>query len=382
MLAVLSNAWVRPALGSATARFFGAVTMRHCMQSFAYTALPSRVIFGFGTIARTSEEVRALGASRALVLSTSGRGGQAQALGRSLGPLCVGVFSGAVMHAPVEATEHALEVVRESRADCTVALGGGSAIGLGKSIAFVTDLPQIVLPTTYSGSEATSIGGETKAGVKTTLKSPKVLPEVIIYDVELTYPLPPSVSVVSGFNAIAHAVEALYAREANPLISLLAEEGIQALARALPAVRRNPVDSDARAEALYGAWLCGICLGSVGMALHHKLCHVVGGAFNLPHAETHTVLLPHATAYNAKAAPEAMSRIARALRAADAVDGLSSLARALDAPKSLRGLGMPEEGISHAVDLAMASPYWNPQALERKAIRELITRAWSGAAPQ
>lgn len=352
------------------------------MQSFVYNALPAKVIFGFKTIARTADELRALGASRALVLSTAGRARQAQALAQSLGSSCVGAFSSAVMHAPVEATQRALQVVREKRADCTIALGGGSAIGLGKSIAFVTDLPQIVLPTTYSGSEATPIGGETKDGVKTTVTTPKVLPEVIIYDVELTLDLPPAVSVVSGFNAIAHAVEALYAREANPLISLLAEEGIGSLARALPPVRRDPSDREARGDALYGAWLCGICLGSVGMALHHKLCHVVGGAFNLPHAETHTVILPHAMAYNAKAAPEAMARVARALDVPDAVQGLHALARRLDAPTALREFGMPEAGIDRAVDLVMANPYWNPRPLEREAIRDLIARAWSGAAPQ
>jgi alcohol dehydrogenase class IV len=286
------------------------------------------------------------------------------------------------MHAPVEATQRALAIVREKRADCTVALGGGSAIGLGKSIAFVTDLPQIVLPTTYSGSEATPIGGETKYGVKTSMTSPKVLPEVIIYDVELTLDLPPAVSVVSGFNAIAHAVEALYAREANPLISLLAEEGIRSFSRALPLIKRDPADREARGNALYGAWLCGICLGSVGMALHHKLCHVVGGAFNLPHAETHTVILPHATAYNAPAASEAIARIAHALDASDAVQGLCALARKLDAPSALRDLGMPEAGIDRAADLVMANPYWNPRPLERKPIRDLIARAWSGAVPQ
>lgn len=352
------------------------------MQSFVYNALPAKVVFGFKTAARSADEVRALGASRALVLSTAGRARQAEALAESLGSLCVGAFAGAVMHAPVEATQRALQVVQEKRADCMVALGGGSAIGLSKSIAFATDLPQIVLPTTYSGSEASPIGGETKDGVKTTVTTAKVLPEVIIYDVELTRDLPVSVSVVSGFNAIAHAVEALYAREANPLISLLAEEGIRSLARALPVIKRAPRDRDARGEALYGAWLCGICLGNVGMALHHKLCHVVGGAFNLPHAETHTVILPHAMAYNAKAASEAMARVAHALDAEEAVQGMHALAGALDAPVSLRDLGMPENGIDRAADLAIANPYWNPRPLEREALRELIARAWSGAAPR
>src|SRR5262249_1450840 len=156
---------------------------------------------------------------------------------------------------------------------------------------------------------------------KTTQRTPKVLPEVIVYDVDLTMSLPPALTATSGMNAIAHAVEALYAQDRNPVTSLMAEEGIRALARALPEIIANPSDPEARSDALYGAWLCGTCLNAVGMALHHKLCHTLGGTFDLPHAETHTVVLPHAIAYNASAAPAAMRRIAAAIGADDAVRG-------------------------------------------------------------
>ncbi len=169
-----------------------------------------------------------------------------------------------------------------------------------------------MLPTTYAGSEMTPILGETRDGVKRTLRDAKVLPEIVIYDVDLTLGLPVHISATSGMNAIAHAVEALYARDRNPLVSLMAEEGIAALARALPRITRNRGDREARSGALYGAWLCGVCLGTVGMALHHKLCHALGGSFGLPHAETHAIVLPHATAYNASAAPAAMARRAGA----------------------------------------------------------------------
>src|SRR6266705_2999338 len=219
------------------------------------------------------------------------------------------------MHTPVDVTKHALLRVRELDANGVVAIGGGSTTGLGKAIAWRTGLPQVVVPTSYAGSEMTPILGETQDGLKTTQSSPKVLPETVIYDVDLTMTMPPSLSATSGLNAIAHAVEALYARDRNPIISLMAQEGIKNLARALPKIKDNADDIEARTEALYGAWLCGSCLGAVGMALHHKLCHTLGGTFNLPHAETHTVVLPHATAYNAEAAPEAMVRIARALEA-------------------------------------------------------------------
>ena len=193
--------------------------------------------------------------------------------------------------------------------------------------------------------------------------------------------LPVALSGTSGLNAIAHAVEALYAQDRNPVISLMAEDGIRALTKALPQIVRAPHDREARAEALYGAWLCGSYLGSVGMALHHKLCHTLGGSFDLPHAETHTVVLPHAVAYNASAAPEAMAALARALGVADAATGLYDLAGAIGAKRALRDLGMPQSGIDRAADLAMANPYWNPRPLEWTAIRELIARAWAGERP-
>jgi alcohol dehydrogenase class IV len=266
--------------------------------------------------------------------------------------------------------------------DCVVAIGGGSTTGLGKAIALRTDLPQIVLPTSYAGSEMTPVVGQTSGGIKTTQSSPKILPEAVIYDVDLTMTMPPGLSATSGINAIAHAVEALYARDRNPVISLMAQEGIRTLAHALPIICAQPNDKTARTDALYGAWLSGICLGAVGMALHHKLCHTLGGLFNLPHADTHTVILPHALAYNAPAAPDAMTRIAAALGTPDAAIGLHDLARKLAAPASLREIGMPESGIDQAADLTVKNPYWNPRGIEREAIRELIARAWRGDAPQ
>jgi maleylacetate reductase len=278
-------------------------------------------------------------------------------------------------------TERVVQIVRERAVDAVVSFGGGSTTGLGKAIALRTDLPQIVLPTTYAGSEMTPILGETKDGAKTTQRNLKVLPEVVIYDVDLTLGLPAAISGTSGMNAVAHAVEALYAVDRNPVISLLAEEGIGALARALPRISEAPHDHAARSDALYGAWLCGTCLGAVSMALHHKLCHVLGGAFDLPHAETHTVILPHATAYNASAAPEAMARVARALDSPDPPQALYELAGRLGAKPSLRELGMPQDGIERAVEQTMANPYPNPRPLDVFAIRELIIRAWNGEPP-
>jgi alcohol dehydrogenase class IV len=316
-----------------------------------------------------------------LVLSTPEQRETAESIHAMLGGLSVGIFSGAVMHTPVEVTETALRRYQSLRADSVVSVGGGSTTGLGKAIALRTDALQLVIPTTYAGSEMTPIIGETAGGAKKTQRTPKVLPEVVLYDVDLTLSLPPGLSATSGLNAMAHAVEALYARDRNPITSLMAEEGLRSLGAALPAIVADPADRDARSEAQYGAWLCGACLAATAMSLHHKLCHVLGGAFDLPHAETHAVVLPHAVAYNAGAAPEAMARIARALGASDAATGLFSLARALGAPASLKEIGMPEGGIEQAIELAVRDPYWNPRPLQAGPLRDLLGRAFRGEAP-
>lgn len=351
------------------------------MQPFVYNALPSRVIFGAGTLAQTADELRALGCSRALVLTTPQQRDAGERLLEQLGDLAVGLYANATMHTPVDITRDALAVVQSSRADCVIALGGGSTIGLGKAIALNTDLPQIVIPTTYAGSEATPILGQTENGLKTTQRTLKVLPEVIIYDVDLTLSLPAEMTVTSGLNAIAHAVEALYSRDANPLISMLAEQGIEAIARALPRIHRDPSDAQARSDALFGAWACGTCLGAVGMSIHHKLCHTLGGSFDLPHAQTHTVVLPHAVAYNAEAAPQAMARIARALGADNGAQGLFDLAKQLGVPTSLAEIGMQQSDVARATEIACASPYWNPRPIEPNAIGELLANAYAGKRP-
>lgn len=348
---------------------------------FEYAGSPARIVFGAGRSRDVAAELARLSALRALVVCTASQRHAAEMIAVALGDRCAALFTEAAMHTPVPVTERALAVARAHDCDAVVAIGGGSAIGLAKALALRTDWPQIVLPTTYAGSEATPILGETSDGRKTTQRSPRVLPEVVIYDVELTLSLPVAVSATSGMNAIAHAVEALYAKDANPLVSTLAEEGIATLARSLPRIVADPQGRDARSDAQYGAWLAGTCLGAVGMALHHKLCHVLGGTFDLDHARTHAVMLPHAAAYNAPAAPAAMARIARALDTDDAIDGLAALARKLGVPRSLRELGMPEDGLDLAVDQALRDTYWNPRPLVRDALRALLADAFSGATP-
>lgn len=352
------------------------------MRDFIYSGQPGRVVFGHGTIGTLAREADRLSVDRLLVLSTPEQVDQAEGIAAVLGPRFAGIYPKAQMHTPVEVTLDALNVVERVGANAILSIGGGSTTGLGKAIAFRTNLPQIVVPTTYAGSEATSILGETEHGRKVTKSDPRILPEVIVYDVDLTLTLPVAMSVTSGLNAVAHAVEALYARERNPVISLLAEQGISAFARALPIIAREPADPRARADALYGAWLCGLCLGSVGMSLHHKLCHTLGGMFNLPHAPMHTALLPHAVAYNAEAVPEAMQRIADALGVEDAAGGLYDLPEGLGASMALKSIGMPADSIDQAVEQAMANAYWNPRKLEGERLRHLLINAYEGRRPQ
>ncbi|MBP7567331.1 MAG: maleylacetate reductase [Burkholderiaceae bacterium] len=354
------------------------------MRAFTYNGLPARVVFGAGALSKLADEITTMGATRALVLSTPEQRASAERVAGLLGARAAGIFDRAVMHVPIETAREAREVAAKLGADCAVAIGGGSTTGLGKAIALDSGLPILAIPTTYAGSEMTPIYGITEGGLKKTGRDLRVLPRTVIYDPELTLSLPVGLSVTSGINAIAHAAEGLYSTEGNPVIDLMAEEGIAALGRALPGVRANAADTQARADALYGAWLCGIVLGTVGMSLHHKLCHTLGGSFNLPHAETHTVVLPHALAYNAAAAPQAMDRIARALGVAEgreAPGAVFDLAQTNGAPVALRDIGMKAEDLDRACDIAMQNQYPNPRALERGAIRALLQDAWEGRRP-
>ena len=272
------------------------------MRGFTHVGAPVRVVFGRGSLAQVGREVERLDLRRVLVLTTLNNRDQGAALAASLGDLAAGQFAGARMHTPVAVTDQAVAALEDADADGVVALGGGSTIGLGKAIAARTGVSQVAVPTTYAGSEVTPVLGETENGVKHTRSGPEILPETVIYDPALTDALPVSLSVSSGLNAMAHALEGLYARDGSPVYSALAAEGLRAFRDALPELVRRADHRDARDRALYGAWLCGTVLGGVGMSVHHKLCHTLGGALGLPHAETHAVMLPHTIAYVAEAA--------------------------------------------------------------------------------
>jgi maleylacetate reductase len=350
------------------------------MLSFVHEGLPVRVVFGAGRRHQLQGEIERLGIGRALLITTPSKRAMAEAMAAELGARAAGLFDRVVMHVPIETARAGRAEASRLVADGLIAFGGGSAIGLAKAIALEQGQPIIALPTTYSGSEMTAIQGLTADGVKRTYRDPRMQPRTVIYDPELTVTLPLSVAGPSGMNAMAHCVEAFYAEGATPLLSLAAEEGIRALAQGLPALADRPDSLEASAQALYGAWLAGLALGA-GIALHHKLCHTLGGSFDLPHAATHTVMLPYAAQYNRDAVPDVMARIARALGAEDAPTGLFDLARRIGAPASLEQLGMHHEDLDRAAELAAAEPYPNPRPITRADVRALLEDAFCGRRP-
>lgn len=343
--------------------------------------MTQKVLFGAGIRASLAKELANLGCERALLLSTPQQSDAVMDLAAHLSGYVAGIYTRATMHTPVDVTEDALCHAQEVKADCFVALGGGSTTGLGKALALRTDLPQFVIPTTYAGSEATPILGQTENGMKTTLTDPKVLPEVILYDPELVVSLPAAMTVTSGLNAMAHAAEGLYAKDRTEETTALAMEGLRAFVAGLPRVLENPANLQAREETQRGAYACGAVLGQVGMALHHKLCHTLGGSFDLPHAETHAIILPHAVHYNAAAVPDLLAPIAALLEGDAPGQALWTFAKSLNAPTALRDLGLSEADLDKATEIALSKPYWNPREITAEGIRALLQNAWSGEAP-
>ncbi|MDH2384483.1 maleylacetate reductase [Bradyrhizobium sp. CER78] len=352
------------------------------MPRFTFSGLPTRVVFGSRTIGSIGSEVERLDRRRAFVVCSAAQQREGEMVCDLLGRSCSDVYAGAVLHTPTSVTKDAMHAMVGAVSDCIVSIGGGSAIGLGKALALRTGIPQICVPTTYAGSEMTPILGQTEDAEKTTLADPAILPKTVIYDVELTKSLPKRLAAASGLNAIAHAAEALYAQNGNPIIGLLAQEGIAALIRSLPQIVSDPIADQSRSDALYGAWLCGVCLGSVGMALHHKLCHVVAGSFDLPHAETHAILLPYALAYNLEATPTALEALRTATGSNDPARKIYDLSRALDLPVSLGELGFGEDNIDRATTLTMKNSYWNPRPFDHSSIREILRAACGGRPPK
>ncbi len=350
------------------------------LGSFVFPGIHTRVVFGSGTVASVASEVAALGHDAALCLSTPQQVDQARGVADSLGKVARGIFAEATMHTPVDVTERAVAAFKASGAGCVVAIGGGSTIGLAKAIATRTGADQVVIPTTYAGSEMTDILGETADGAKTTRRDPSIRPEVVVYDVDLTLSLPVAMTVTSALNAIAHGVEALYATDANPITDLMSLGAMRAFRDGLPKVVAAPGDTGARAQVLYGAWMCSTALGYVSMALHHKLCHVLGGSFGLPHAETHAIMLPHTAGFNAVAVPDKLAPVAD-IFGGSVGGGLWDFAKANGAPLRLADLGLIEDDLDRAAEIATRQPYANPRPFDREDLRALLGQAWRGDRP-
>lgn len=343
-----------------------------------YRARPGRVVLGAGSLSQVAAEVEALGLRRVLVICTPRGRGLAERVAGTLGD--AGVFDGARQHVPADTVAAATRACEDlGGVDGYVSIGGGSTVGLAKALALSTHAPVVAVPTTYAGSEMTSVWGVTTDGHKRTGRDEAVRPRTVVYDAELTLDLPVATSSASGVNALAHAVEALYAPDRCALTDALAEGSARLLASALPAVAADPTDVQARSRALEGAWLAGTCLGTTAMGLHHKLCHVLGGRLGLPHAQTHAVLLPHVAAFTLPAVPAAEDALRRALGAADAADGLRTLTRRLGLPLTLAELGVTDADLPGVVGELLAEDPHAPRPVTRDGLRNLLHAATHGA---
>ena len=346
--------------------------------AFVYDALPGRVVFGVGSVEHLGEEVDRLGAGRVLAIA----GKRAiDGLVERLGGRWAASFTDVQQHVPVEAAARAVAAASEAGADCLVAMGGGSATGMAKAVALERPVPIVAVPTTYAGSEVTPIYGLTGPEGKRTGRDPRVLPRTVVYDPALTTGLPAQVTGPSGMNALAHCVEALYAPGANPVTSLLAEEGARALHRGLPGAVADPGDLAARSDALLGAWLAGTALAAAGIGIHHQLCHLLGGAYRLPHAELHAVVLPHAVHFVAPAARPQLARLAGSLGVDDVAGGIWDLGRRLGTPASLAELGLAEAELDRAAEQAVARVVQTPRRAGVSELRALLQAAWQGGRP-
>ncbi|WP_350280349.1 maleylacetate reductase [Kribbella sp. HUAS MG21] len=355
---------------------------------FVHTFLPGRVVFGAGTLDRVGAEVEALGVRRVLVIATKSARAAADAVESQLGDRFAGRIDGVTQHVPTELADQARTKAHTTQADAVIAIGGGSATGLAKAIALTsttslsqqsTDLVVVAVPTTYSGSEMTAVWGETSGEGKVTGVDLGVLPRVVVYDPVLSRGLPLGVTAASVANAVAHCVEAVWTPKADPITEMAAVEGLLALSAGLREVQAAPEDLDARGKLLYGACLAGSALAAAGTGLHHKLCHLLGGTYNLPHAETHAAVLPQVTRMNAPAVPQAKARLEAALGTTDLAAGLFDLFQAAGVPTSLRELGLTE---AQAAEAAKAfRPTANPVPVTEELVREILSRAWAGTRP-
>lgn len=349
---------------------------------FDHTTLGQRVRFGAGCAAENlAAEVDRLRADRVMVIASDDEAAIAEAVTDQID---VAVHHDDVApHVPIEKAAKARLVASGNDVDLLVCIGGGSTTGLAKAVALTTSSPIVAIPTTYAGSEATNVWGLTESARKTTGVDDRVLPTTVIYDAALTTSLPVELSIASGLNGMAHCVDSMWAPRADPINQALAAEGIRALANGLPVIKNDPQDLAGREQSQYGAYLSAVAFASAGSGLHHKICHVLGGAYDLPHARTHATVLPYVLAFNSPAAPGAESRIAAAFGTSSATEGLNALRSAVNAPAALRDCGLAEDKIPEAAELILpVVPESNPREVTRADLESLLRAAHAGSPAQ
>jgi alcohol dehydrogenase class IV len=345
---------------------------------FTHETLSQRVVFAAGASPEAvAAEVEALGGSRVMLIASDREKDLADPIAKEI-PVVLR-HEEVVMHVPMEVARRARQAAVDAGADVVVSVGGGSTTGLAKAVAMTTGLPIVAVPTTYAGSEATNVWGLTEGETKTTGVDNAVLPASVVYDASLLTTLPGELTVASGLNAMAHSVDSMWGPRVDPIDQALAQEGIRALATGLLTVADDSTNVEGIEQTLYGAYLAAVAFASAGSGMHHKICHVLGGMFNLPHAQTHAVVLPYVLAFNAPNAPEAQARIATAFGTETASQGLAALRQVLAAPKALRDYGMPEDGIAKALGpITKAIPDNNPAAVTDENLTALLRAAWAG----
>ena len=384
------------------------------MNEFRYTGYAQEVIFGTGSLSRLGEAIERFGWQRLLLCSSASlrQDGTIATIERALGKRLVAVFDRTQSHVPQSQVAEAVEVAEQGEVDAIIGLGGGSSLGIAKAVSFALEerrrnrsarlsspviqplVPVVAIPTTYAGSEMTPLNGVTRQvdGVarKLTISDVRIVPKLVIYDPRLTLSLPPSLTASTGINALAHCMEALYSITRNPLSTAAAVSGVRAIMRARPRCYAAPGDLEARTEMLTGAFLAGSALAHVTMALHHGLCHVLGGTAGVPHGVANSIILPHAISFNLDAIAPLLAPAAEAMGIAlagrsdedavkEAAQRISDLVESMHLPQRLRDAGVREADLPHLAQLAFESRtvQSNPKPITDAAqVEEILRAAW------
>ncbi|HET8852946.1 MAG TPA: iron-containing alcohol dehydrogenase [Ktedonobacteraceae bacterium] len=382
------------------------------MHEFRYTSYAQEIIFGPGSISRLDEAIERYSWQRLMLCSTGSlrRDGTIASIEKALGDRLVATHEHVQPHVPDFQVAEALTIASQNKIDALIGLGGGSPIGLAKAVSLALEeqrsgrparstsptdqplVPVIAIPTTYAGSEMTPVYGITQhtdgLARKITVTDSKITPKLVIYDPLLTLNLPPTITASTGINALAHCIEALYSVTRNPLSTAAATSGTRHITSALPRCYATADDVEARAEMLIGAYLAGTALASVTMALHHGLCHVLGGTAGVPHGIANSIILPHAMRFNLDATASQLALAAQAMgislagRSAEiaveeAIQRIYALIAQMNLPQHLREVGVQEADLPHLAQLAFQSRAVqnNPKPITDPAQLEALLRA-------